>query len=186
MTPVLSSRTHVITLATLAALATMSIASSAQAAIYVHFDGIDGSSVDSTHANWCDVQSFSREASAAAGGAVRRAAAQFSAITIVREIDKASPKLEEALVRGAVIPTVTIEATAAFGSGIRQVYYRLQLTNVRITRFAQSASVASEAPIVEEVALSFETARVTFVDFDSRGRSRGNVEYSWTVPGVNP
>jgi type VI secretion system secreted protein Hcp len=166
------------------AAGTLSVASSAQAAMFVRFEGIDGESADQHHQNWCDVAAMSRTVtrpSAATGATRRRGSAQFSAVTLTRQLDKASPKLEEAVARGRVIPTVTIEMTATYG-GARQTYYRLTLTNVRVTSYALQASGNDEAgPPTEEVGLSFEEVAVTYTQFDRRGRRLGNVEYSWRI-----
>ena len=160
------------------------VAGTAQAAAFVRFEGIDGESADRNHRDWCDITSFSRGITTPAGatGATRRrGAAQFGDLTIVRRVDRASPKLEEALTTGQVVPTVTIDVTASYGGGGRMTYYQIVLTNVRITSYSQRLDGASEGPIVEEIGLGFERMAVTYSQIDAAGRQVGNVSYQATV-----
>jgi type VI secretion system Hcp family effector len=126
-------------------------------------------------------------------------------IVIVRQIDKASPKLAEAICKGTVFPKVEIHLTGpSEGSTCEGTFYAYELTNVLITSYKVTGSnplayaliapapdtllpysgpfvvQAVDAPM-EEVSLNFEEIKVTYTECDSTGKSKGNVEYSWKV-----
>ena len=97
------------------------------AAAFMKFDGIDGEATSKDHRNWIDVESFSglpagdSAKSARAGAADLRTGKQespgagmstgrrtHSPIVFTKRIDKASPKLAEALASGTRLKTVTL------------------------------------------------------------------------------
>jgi len=70
------------------------------AAMYVKFDGVDGESQDKDHQNWSDILAFSQgqgSPSAAVGSTRLRGDCTFEDVVILKQIDKASPKLAEAV-----------------------------------------------------------------------------------------
>ena len=162
------------------------LAVSAQAAIFVKFDGIDGESNDRDHQNWSDVLSVSegitRPDAGAAGATRTRGAARFEDIVISKELDKASVKLREALALGRVIPTVTIDVTRTFTDAGRATYFKYELKNVMISSFQMSASGNDSAGApVESVALNFEEIKITYTEYDDRGRKIGDVIFEHIV-----
>lgn len=123
--------------------------SAVDAAIFAKYDGIDGESTDKNHDKWIDVQSYDWGMHQPGGGATgqsrRRGAAIVEDMTLNIEYDKASPKIQEALLMGKVIPKLEIEQTATF-SDFRTVYLRYELKNVMITSFDISAD-SDEMPM---------------------------------------
>jgi len=92
-------------------------------------------------------------------------------------VDKASPKLAEAVCTGKSLPKVEIELTASCG-GSRATYYPYELTNAIVTNCHVGSSTEDTTPI-EVVSLNFEKIGTTYTQFDDTGRSKGSVEYSW-------
>jgi type VI secretion system secreted protein Hcp len=153
-------------------------------AIFAKYDGIDGESVDAHHAEWVDVLSVDWGISHPGGGAGRgrrRGAATVEDLMLTVEYEKASPKLQEKCLRGAVIPKLVIEQTATYG-GARATYLRYELKNVMITSIQVNASGADEAgPGIVVVGNNFEKIKVTYTEFDGAGSKKGNVEYNWKI-----
>jgi type VI secretion system secreted protein Hcp len=102
-------------------------------------------------------------------------------IVLVKELDKSSPKLAEAICRGAVFPIVVIHLTASFGDAGRVTYFAYELKNVRITSYSIGGSARSADRPTEQLSLNFEEIKVTYTELDERGEAKGNVEYSWKV-----
>ena len=176
---------------------------------YIKFDGIDGESQNAGHEGWSEIVSFDqwihRPESGATGTARRRGDVVLEDIVLVKQLDKASPKLAEAMCTGEVFPKVEIHLTGpSEGSTCSGTFYICELKNVMITSYEVSGSnplayelvipapdvtMPSAGPFIvqavdspiEELSLHFEEIKVTYTECDSSGKSKGNIEYSWKV-----
>jgi type VI secretion system secreted protein Hcp len=152
--------------------------------IYIKFEGLDGEVLDENHRNWCEVIALDQahSMSTSGSGLIRQKVSPiFEDIQIVKTIDKVSPKLAEAVCKGTVYPTVEIHVTAqAFGTS-RITYLAYELKNVLVTSYAVDVASQSDDAPREEVTLNFEQIKVTYTEFDSTGKTKGNVEYTWTI-----
>ncbi len=152
--------------------------------IFVKFEGVDGEAQDKDHKSWIDVISFNQKHSAPVEGSglVRqRGAVAFQDVLIVKTIDKASPKLAEALCIGTVFPKVEIHLTSSYTDAGRVAYLVYELKNVLVTSYNVGGSGQSEDVPTEQVSLNFEEIKVTYTECDDTGASKGNVEYTWKV-----
>ncbi|MBC2713118.1 MAG: type VI secretion system tube protein Hcp [Desulfosarcina sp.] len=154
-------------------------------AAYIKFDGVDGEAQDKDHKAWSDLASFSQGLHQPGGGATgaarRRGDVILDDLTCAKGLDKASPKIAEAICKGKVFPKVEIDLTASFTDAGRVTYYRYELTNVAVTSYNIGGSGQSEEVPMEDFSLNFEEIKVTYTENDSKGKSKGNVEYSWKV-----
>ena len=153
------------------------------AAAYIKFDGVDGEATDRDHRQWSDILSVSQgqyvPPSPMPGGRAR-AGCVAQEIVVTKALDKASPKLAEAVCRATVFPKVEIELTARYTDMGRVTYYAYELKNVQVTSYHVGTTAADPVP-VEELTLNFEEIKVTYTETDNQGRSKGNVEYEWKV-----
>ena len=181
----------------------------AHSSAYIKLDGIDGESQNAGHEGWSEIVSFDqwihRPESGATGTARRRGDVVLEDIVLVKQLDKASPKLAEAMCTGEVFPKVEIHLTGpSEGSTCSGTFYICELKNVMITSYEVSGSnplayelvipapdvtMPSAGPFIvqavdspiEELSLHFEEIKVTYTECDSSGKSKGNIEYSWKV-----
>ena len=102
-------------------------------------------------------------------------------ITCTKELDKASPKLAESVCKGKVFPKVEIHLTASYTDSGRVTYYAYELKNVQVASYHVGGQGQSESVPVEDFTLNFEEIKVTYTENDSKGKKKGNVEYSWKV-----
>ena len=157
----------------------------ADAAAYIKFDGIDGEATDRDHTTWSDMMSFSQtirlqdDVTISPGETRRRGDVILEDIVVVKELDKASPKLAEAILQGTVFPKVEIHLTASYTDAGKVTYFTYELKNVMVTSY--SISGTGDTIPMEEFSLNFEEIKVTYTENDSAGKSKGNVEYSWKV-----
>jgi type VI secretion system secreted protein Hcp len=155
----------------------------AQSDYFLKIEGIEGESMDKDHKGWIDILSFTHSihqpSAAATGSTRRRGAVIIEDLTCSKELDKSSPKIQEAVCKGKVFPKVEIQLTRA-GRGNKEPYYTYELKNVLITSFSISGQSDSSLPM-EEFAFSFEEIKVTYTTYDANGRKTGNVEYEWKV-----
>ncbi|MFC2009847.1 Hcp family type VI secretion system effector [Chloroflexota bacterium] len=175
---------------------------------YVKFEGIDGELKSTGHSGWSEIVSFSQpihKPGASTDITRRRGDVVLEDIVFVKQIDKASPKLAEAICKGTVFPKVEIHLTGpSEGSTCQGTFYAYELKNVLITAYKVTGSnplayaliapapdsilpysgpfivQAVDAPM-EEISINYEEIKVTYTECDSTGKSKGNVEYSWKV-----
>lgn len=152
------------------------------AAGYLKFEDIDGESQDEDHKNWIDLISFAQSHSVLADAATGRDRGRvvFEDIVVTKELDKASPKLAEAVAQGKVFPRVDIHWARVAADGA-QTYYKYELKNVQVTSYSLGGSAQSDPVPTEQLSLNFEEIKATYTEYDETGRAKGNVEYSWKV-----
>lgn len=157
------------------------------AAGYIKLGDIKGESTDDSHKDWINLVSvshgISRPLSSGISGSTRqRASATFGDIVVVKELDKSSTKLQEAIATGEVFPLLELDLVAP-GSGVRagEPYLRWELKNVRVTNYRINGSVSGSDRPTETIALNFEEIKVTYTEQAADGSKKGNVEYTWKI-----
>jgi len=156
--------------------------------MFIKFEGVDGEVQNGSYRGWCNALSFSQGQSLGdgqrpVGTARQRADVVFEDIVVVKELDKASPKLAEAVCQGKVFPKVEIHLTRSYKNTGLVSYYTYELINALIVDYRIGGSGYSEYIPTEEISLSFEEIKVTYTEFDESGATKGNVEYEWSVEG---
>lgn len=146
---------------------------------FIKFDGIDGEAADKDHKNWCILSSFSQSLSrpvtdSKTGSATRRVGPlAVEDIVCIKEIDKSTPKLQEAVCTGRTFPKVEFELVNATGA-----YLKYELKNAIITSY--SVSGEGDRPM-EQLSLNYEEIKVTYTD-QQAGKTTGNkVEFTWNL-----
>ncbi len=154
-------------------------------AAYIRFSDVEGEAQDKDHKGWSDLLSFSQGLTQPGGGATgptrRRGDVIVDDIACAKELDKASPKIAEAVCKGKVFPKVEIHLTASYTDAGRQTYYAYDLKNVLVTSYTITGDGQAESVPTEQMSLNFEEIKVTYTECDSAGKKKGNVEYSWKV-----
>ena len=144
---------------------------------FLKIEGVDGESKDANHKNWINIESISHametSMSSATGAARRRGDVKISDISVVKELDKSSPKIMEAICTGKMIPSMQIHAKK---NG--QVYLAYELKNVMVTSYKTSAE--GEAP-KEHIQFNYEKIKMNYVQYNPRGVEQGKTEFSWDV-----
>lgn len=153
-----------------------------QAAGYIKFDGVDGESKDDAHKNWIDITGFSQsihQPTTPGAESRRSGGVVFEDITVKKELDKSSPKLTEALVKGKVFEKVEIHFTDSLSEGERIPYYTYELKNVRIISYSISGD-ADDRP-TEEISFNYEEIKTTYKEIDEAGVIKSIVEFLWNL-----
>jgi type VI secretion system Hcp family effector len=146
-------------------------------AIFIQFDGISGESIDASHVNWINVDSFEfLLMSSGSGVGTSRSRGEIIAndILFTKKVDKSTPKLMESLATGSVISEATIELTDI---GTKKTYYKYELTNVIVTSI-QSSGDTGGTPI-DVVTINFEEIKVAYTEIDFDGSPKGTIEWTW-------
>jgi type VI secretion system secreted protein Hcp len=96
------------------------------AGTFLKITGVEGESTDKDHGGWIDVLSYSgsltRSGSGVKGTSPSRGKVSMGDISVTKEIDKASPKLNDALSTGTHFPEIELEMRATTGSGQSTIY----------------------------------------------------------------
>jgi type VI secretion system secreted protein Hcp len=133
--------------------------------IFAKLGDIKGESTDAKHTDEIEVLSFSwgvtNPASSGSGGGAGAGKATFKDLSIVHNIDKATPKLLEACATGTHLKDATITQRKA-GKGQLE-YLVIKMNDVIITGVSHDSSAEAAALAPETVSLTFAK-----VDFEYR------------------
>jgi type VI secretion system secreted protein Hcp len=154
-------------------------------ALFIKFDGVDGECNDKDHKAWSDLLSMSwglhKAGAGATGQTRRRGVVTVEDVVIMKEYDKSSPKLAEAVCTGKIFPKVEIHDTTTYGDGNRATFLKWDLKNVMVSSFNVSGAGSGDAVPTDSVSLNFEEIKQTYVEYDAKGSKKGNVEMGWKV-----
>ena len=155
--------------------------------IFMDIAGIDGESTDSAHDKWIDVLSYSHgvslPGSSGLSSGITRSAGRtdHQAFSIVKTLDKTSPKLSLYCSSGTLIEEITIEL--CHEGMYRQKYMEYTFTDVIIASVSVTGSTnsAEEKPL-EEVTFNYGTIRWTYTETDPlTGKAKGEVSATWDI-----
>ena len=154
---------------------------------FLKVEGIPGESTDDKHADWIEIISYSAgvsqtaSASASSGGGASAERADFQDFSVVKALDKASPKLAVACADGTHIPTVTLELCRAGGDKLKYMEYKLSNCIVSSHHPGGSAGGAETLPL-EEVSFNYGKIEWTYTQQKrADGSGGGNVAGGWDL-----
>ena len=153
---------------------------------YIQIGDIKGEAKDSGHEDWINVlsvsQSITRPMAAGASGSTRhRASATLGDVVVVKEVDKSTPKLAEAICKGSHFPEVHIHLCTSSEGDERIPYFQWVLKKARVTSYNVSGATEGGAVPTEEFSLNYEEIKWTYDEMDSENKSKGKVEAEWKV-----
>ena len=151
---------------------------------FLKIDGIPGESTDDKHKDWIEILSFSygvtQKRSPTPGGASAERA-DFADLSIVKALDKASPKIFAACASGKHLRTVTVELCRAGGDKVKYMEYKLSNCIVSSYRPGGSAQGVETLPL-EEVAFNYGKIEMSYtVQKRPDGTGGGQVAAGWDL-----
>lgn len=154
---------------------------------FLKIDGIPGESTDDAHGDWIEVLSYSTgvsqatSASASSGGGASSERADFQDFSIVKTLDRASPKLGVACADGTHISEVTLELCRAGGDKVKYMEYKLSDCIVSSHRPGGSSGGGETLPL-EEVSFNYGKIEWTYTQQKrADGSGGGNVAAGWDL-----
>lgn len=153
---------------------------------FLKIDGIPGESLDDKHKDWIEILSYSHEmtqrssavVSSAGGGTTERV--DHGDLSVTKHIDKASPKLYEALSKGTHIANVVIEFCRAGGDKLK--YMEIKMEQVIIAAARGGTSKHEDGFPVEQVNFNYGTINWTYTQQKrANGTGGGNVTGGWDL-----
>jgi type VI secretion system secreted protein Hcp len=154
---------------------------------FLNVDGIPGESTDDAHADWIEILSYSTgvsqtaSGSASSGGGASSERADFQDFSIVKALDKASPKLSVACADGTHISEVVLELCRAGGDKVKYMEYKLSDCIVSSHRPGGSSQGGETLPL-EEVSFNYGKIEWTYTQQQrTDGSGGGNVAGGWDL-----
>ncbi len=154
---------------------------------FLKIENIPGESSDDKHKDWIEILSYSTgvsqtaSGSASSGGGASSERADFQDFSIVKSLDKASPKLALACADGTHIPSVTIELCRAGGDKVKYMEYKLSNCIISSSRPGGSAQGGESLPL-EEISFNFGKIEWTYTQQKrADGSGGGNVAAGWDL-----
>ncbi|HVG20285.1 MAG TPA: type VI secretion system tube protein Hcp [Blastocatellia bacterium] len=153
---------------------------------FLKVEGVPGESTDDKHKEWIEVLSFNwgvdqpQSSSASSHGSLSAERAHFHPFTIVKALDKASPKLAIGCASGEHYPKATLEICRAGGD--KQPYMEYKMTDVMVNSFRPGGTGGGENIPLEEVSFSYGKIEWKYTQTKvAGGKGSGNVAAGWDL-----
>jgi type VI secretion system secreted protein Hcp len=154
---------------------------------FLKLSTVPGECTDDKHKEWIEVLSFNWGASqtgsgsASTGGALTAQRVDIHEFSIVKVLDKASPKLFVCCCKGDHIPEVKVELCRATGDKSKYMEYKMTDVIVRHWRPGAAAQGVESLPL-EEVSFSFAKIDLVYTATDHKtGKPSGDVKAHWDL-----
>ena len=154
---------------------------------FLKIDGVDGESTDDKHKMWIELLSFSHGVSQPSSGAVSSGGARSAErcdhqdFSVVKTLDKASPKLNLFCCNGKHIANVKVELCRATEN--KEKYMEYKMTDVIVASVRPGGSAqGGEALPLEEVSFNYGKITWNYIETDHKtGKPGGNLETHWDL-----
>lgn len=163
------------------AAATASFGAAAADQIFLKLDGIRGSATDRNHRDEIDVTSYAQAfrntanfGMGSGGGATGRV--RCGDVTVLKNIDRASPDLIMHVTTGRIIREGTITFQRQGEQSLD--YYVVRLRDVLVEAVEQ-IDPPGEAGLTEKISLKARQFHFTYVPIDARGMAGTPVSFGW-------
>ena len=152
---------------------------------FVKFGDFEGEATDSKHKGWSIIHSLSAPLTRATGGFEQSerggGATAVGQITVVKDLDAATVKIQKACVSGQKLAKVTIELCTVTG-GTTQPYLSYELEDVIVTAYDLEDPADSKNILpTERVSFTYGKVTWTYGKFGTDGSSQGKVTDNYTV-----
>ncbi len=147
--------------------------------IVAYFEGISGESVVAGYSDWIDVMliDFSISQPVSTPGPTRRGGdIVFGDIVITKMVDKATPKLMEAVEQETIIPVVRIAVSLA---PLPHEFYRYELKNVLVKSVQSTVTKMGGMFSTDIVTLGYEEITVIYTEYNPDGSAAGDIEWEY-------
>jgi type VI secretion system secreted protein Hcp len=138
---------------------------------FLQLDGIKGEAKDQGHVGEIKIHSWSwgasQTTSVSGTGGSGAGKASLSDISIMKDYDKSSPPLFQALLKGNHIKTGVLTAQKSAGEGSGKPFLKISLEEIFVTSVQDSGS--SEIPS-ESISFSYNKIKVEYFTQDETGK----------------
>jgi len=153
---------------------------------FLNIATIPGESTDAKHKGWIEILSYSMgvsqpsAGSRSSGGAITGQRCDHADFSVVKTLDKASPKLFFACCKGEHITTVKLELSRATGDKQKYMEYNMFDVLVSCVRPGGSAQGGEALPL-EEVGFNYGKIEMVYTETDhATGKTKGAIKHFWS------
>jgi len=151
--------------------------------MFIQIGDIKGESTDHAHKEWIEILSFNHGVSQMAqaghsgtgGGSTQRA--DFQDFSIVKTLDKASPKLNEACALGTIHKMIIVHLCKSTTD--KTVYMEYKMEDAIISSVSIGGGGGGEA--TESVTINYGKFRWNYTPVDKDGKKSGNIPSGWDL-----
>lgn len=154
---------------------------------FLKIEGIPGESTEDSHPEWIEILSYSWGVSQpgsgmlSSGGSRTAERCDHEEFSVVKTLDKASPKLALYCCNGAHIAEVTLELCRTEEGRQRIMKYKMEDVIVSSVR-PSGPTQGGEALPLEEVSFNYGRITWTYTEVDHKtGKPKGDVEAYWDL-----
>ena len=152
---------------------------------FVKFGEFEGEATDAKHKGWSFVHAVSAPLTRTTGGYEQSersgGATAVGMVTVVKDLDASSVKIQKALVSGQKVSKVKIELCSTVG-GQSQPYLSYEFEDVILTGYDLEEPVdAKRLEPTERISFSYAKATWTYMKFGTDGTSQGKVTDAYVV-----
>lgn len=152
---------------------------------FVKFGDYEGEATDSKHKGWSIMHTLSAPLSRATGGFEQSerggGATAVGKVTVVKDLDAATVKIQKACVTGQKLPKVKVEFCTVTG-GETQPYLSYDLEDVIVTSYdLEDPADTTILQPTERVSFTYGKVTWTYGKFGTDGSSQGKVTDTYTV-----
>jgi len=153
---------------------------------FLKIDGVDGESTDAKHKGEIEILSFSWGVAQAITGTVSSTGtfsgqrADLVALTVVKQLDKSSPKLAQACAAGDHFKGAVL--TLCRAGGDKQPYMKYKLSDVLLEAVRTGGASHGEGGVpTEEVSLRYAKIELEYTVVGTDGKPAGSVAGGWDL-----
>ena len=154
---------------------------------FLKIDGVPGESTDDKHKDWIELLSYSHGVSQPSSGSVSSGGSRSAErcdhadFSIVKTLDKASPKLSLFCCDGTHVKTIKMELCRATGD--KQKYMEYVLTDVIVSGVRPGGSAqGGEALPLEEVTFNYGKIEWIYTETaHDTGKPKGDIKANWDL-----
>lgn len=150
---------------------------------FVQFGSFEGEATDSKHSGWSILVSVSAPISRTTGGFSQSergaGGTAVGTVTVVKDLDATSVKLQKACAKGQVLPTVKVDLCTQVPGGLSP-FLSYVFENAIITHY-DLEDPRSQEQLLESVSFTYTKATWTYVKYGPDGTSQGKVSESYAI-----
>ncbi|HDP24283.1 MAG TPA: type VI secretion system tube protein Hcp [Deltaproteobacteria bacterium] len=154
---------------------------------FLKIEGVPGESTDEKHKDWIEILSYSHglsqpgSGSVSSGGGRSAERCDHQDFSIVKALDKSSPKLALFCCNGQHIKEVKLELCRAVGDKQKYMEYKLSDVIVSAVRPGGNSQGGETLPL-EEVSFNYGKIDWTYTETDHKtGKPKGDVKAYWDL-----
>jgi type VI secretion system secreted protein Hcp len=147
---------------------------------FMKLGDIKGQATDADHKEWILIESMSAPISRSIPMNARdqqrtQGSTSLGDVTVVRELDKSSTKLQEACANGTFFPEAQIDLCATVGNK-QEPYLQYKLKNVIVTSYSFHGNATGSPLPTEQVSLGYTEIEWNYIVLNPEtGKKEGNV-----------